>query len=49
MTRAALEHILRAAAAIANEREFIVIGSQAVLATYGRMTVPSRRRVVPHE
>jgi hypothetical protein len=31
MTRAALEHILRAAAAIANEREFIVIGSQAVL------------------
>lgn len=30
MTRAALEHILRAAAAITNEREFVVIGSQAV-------------------
>jgi hypothetical protein len=34
MTRAALEHILRAAAAIANEREFIVIGSQAVLGQF---------------
>ena len=31
MTRAALEHLLRAAAAITNEREFVVIGSQAVL------------------
>lgn len=34
MNRAALEHILRAAAAIANEREFIVIGSQAILGQY---------------
>ena len=34
MTRAALEHILRAASAIANEREFVVIGSQAVLGQY---------------
>jgi hypothetical protein len=34
MTRAALEHILRAAAAIANERDFIVIGSQAVLGQF---------------
>lgn len=30
MTRAALEHLLRAASAITNEREFVVIGSQAV-------------------
>ncbi len=34
MNRAALEHILRAAAAIADEREFVVIGSQAVLAQF---------------
>lgn len=34
MNRAALEHILRAASAIANEREFIVIGSQAILGQY---------------
>ncbi|HXH25670.1 MAG TPA: DUF6036 family nucleotidyltransferase [Vicinamibacterales bacterium] len=34
MNRAALEHILRAAAAITNERDFIVIGSQAVLGQF---------------
>lgn len=34
MNRAALEHILRAASAISNEREFIVIGSQAILGQY---------------
>lgn len=34
MTRAALEHLLRAAAAITNEREFIVIGSQAILGQF---------------
>jgi hypothetical protein len=34
MNRAALEHILRAASAIANEREFVVIGSQAILGQY---------------
>jgi hypothetical protein len=34
MDRAALEHILRAAAAIANEREFVVISSQAVLGQF---------------
>lgn len=34
MNRAALEHILRAAAAIANQREFIVVGSQAILGQY---------------
>lgn len=34
MNRAALEHILRAAAAIANEREFVVIGSQSVLGQF---------------
>jgi hypothetical protein len=31
MTRVALEHLLRAASAITNEREFVVIGSQAIL------------------
>lgn len=34
MNRAALEHILRAASAITKEREFIVIGSQAILGQY---------------
>lgn len=34
MNRAALEHILRAAAAIANEREIVVVGSQAVLGQF---------------
>jgi hypothetical protein len=34
MNRAALEHILRAAAAVADEREIVVIGSQAVLGQF---------------
>lgn len=34
MQRAALEHLLRAAAAITNERHFIVIGSQAILGQF---------------
>ncbi len=34
MDRAALEHVPRAASAIANEREFIVIGSQAILGQF---------------
>jgi len=34
MNRAALEHLLRAAAAIADERDLVVIGSQAVLAQF---------------
>jgi hypothetical protein len=34
MNRIALEHILRAASAIANEREFVVIGSQAILGQF---------------
>jgi hypothetical protein len=34
MDRSALEHVLRAASAITNEREFVVIGSQAVLGQF---------------
>jgi len=34
MNRAGLEHILRAAAAVSNERDIIVIGSQAVLGQF---------------
>lgn len=34
MNRAALEHVLRAASAITNERDFVVIGSQAILGQY---------------
>jgi hypothetical protein len=34
MTRAALEHLLRAAAALTDEREFVVIGSQAILGQF---------------
>ena len=34
MTRAALEHVLRAAAALTDERDFVVIGSQAILGQF---------------
>jgi hypothetical protein len=34
MTRDAIEHLLRAAAALTNERDFIVIGSQAILGQF---------------
>jgi hypothetical protein len=34
MTRPQLEHIIRAAAGNVNEREIVVIGSQAILGTY---------------
>jgi hypothetical protein len=34
MNRAALEHILRAASAVSNEQELVVIGSQAVLGQF---------------
>ena len=34
MNRAALEHLIRAASAITQEREFVVIGSQAVLGQF---------------
>lgn len=34
MTRAALEHLLRAAAALTNERDFVIIGSQAILGQF---------------
>jgi hypothetical protein len=34
MTRAQLEHVIRAAADIADDDEIIVIGSQAVLAQF---------------
>jgi hypothetical protein len=34
MNRAALEHVLRAAAAITDERDIVVIGSQAVLGQF---------------
>lgn len=34
MRRADLEHVIRAAAAIANERDLVVIGSQSILGQY---------------
>ena len=34
MTRTALEHVLRAAAAVADERDIVVIGSQAILGQF---------------
>jgi hypothetical protein len=34
MNRAALEHILRAAAAVTNQRDIVVVGSQALLGQY---------------
>lgn len=34
MTRAQLEHILRAAGALTDEREIVILGSQAILGTF---------------
>jgi hypothetical protein len=34
MTRAALEHVLRAASAVSNEKDIVVIGSQAILGQF---------------
>jgi hypothetical protein len=34
MNRAALEHLLRAASAVTNERELVVFGSQAILGQF---------------
>jgi hypothetical protein len=34
MNRAGLEHILRAAAAVTNQRDIVVIGSRALLGQY---------------
>ncbi len=36
MTRAQLEHVIRAAATIANQRALVVVGSQAILASHPR-------------
>ena len=40
MRRDQMEHILRAAAAVTNEREFVVIGSQALLAALPDLPPP---------
>lgn len=34
MLRAALEHVIRAASSIADDREIVVVGSQSILGTY---------------
>lgn len=34
MTRGQLEHVIRAAAAIAGDREIVVVGSQAILGQF---------------
>ena len=34
MTRAQLEHLIRAAAQISQQRELVIIGSQAILGQY---------------
>jgi len=49
MNRAGLEHILRAAAAVSNEREIIVIGSQAVLEEGAARFPKAKRLLVAHE
>jgi hypothetical protein len=43
MTRAQLEHILRAAGAITEEREIVVLGSQAILGTFPDAPAELRR------
>jgi len=40
MRRDQMEHILRAAAAVTNERDFVVIGSQALLASLTELPPP---------
>lgn len=40
MNRAQLEHVLRAAATIADERDIVVLGSQSILAALGRERLP---------
>ena len=40
MKRAQLEHVLRAAARIVNQRDFLVVGSAAILATYDDAALP---------
>jgi uncharacterized nucleotidyltransferase DUF6036 len=41
MTRAELAHILRAASTITNDSEILVIGSQAILASFGEYMLPN--------
>ncbi len=43
MTRAQLEHILRAAGALTEEREIVVLGSQAILGTFPEAPEELRR------
>jgi hypothetical protein len=40
MRRDQMEHILRAASSITNEREFVVLGSQALLAAFPELGAP---------
>ena len=47
MKRSELEHIIRAAGAIANDREVIVIGSQSVLGQFPDARKHSINRVLP--
>ena len=51
MTRAQLEHVIRAAATIADDDEIIVIGSQAILGQFpdasGALTVSDEADVYP--
>lgn len=53
MTRLELEHIIRAAAGTANVRDIVVIGSQAILATFpdapAELTVSKEADVFPRE
>ncbi len=42
MRRDQMEHILRAAAAVTNERDFVVIGSQALLASLPQPMIRTR-------
>jgi hypothetical protein len=44
VTRAQLEHLLRAAAAIADDDEIVVIGSQAILGQFPEAPAGSSRR-----
>lgn len=46
MKRVDLEHVLRAASAITNERDFVVIGSQAVLGQFPDAPADARGLVV---
>lgn len=49
MRRSDLAHILRAATEVSDDGEILVIGSQAILATYSERELPPEATALPTE